>query len=316
MSNDTDPDAGDTLSMVGFDAVTAQGNTVTQDANGNLVLDIGNNYQSLGAGQTATDSFSYTIADAAGATSTATVDVTITGTNDAPVVATAIAAQQTNEDAAFSFTVPVNTFTDIDNGDVLTYSATLADGAALPSWLTFDAATQTFSGTPGNWDVGNYSVTVTATDTGGLSASSTFAVDVANVNDAPTVSMALVDLATLEDAPFSFTVPAGTFDDVDFIHGDSLTYAVTLADGSALPSWLSFDAATQTFSGTPDNWDVGPLSVRVTATDQAGASVATTFALDVLNVNDTPTANADMGNATEDGGAVLLDARDLAGQRY
>ena len=311
LSNDTDPDAGDTLSMVGFDAITAQGNTVTQDANGNLVLDIGNNYQSLGAGQTATDSFTYTIADAAGETSTATVDVTIAGLNDAPVTATPITGQQTDEDAAFSFTVPADTFTDIDNGDVLTYSATLADGSALPSWLTFDAVTQTFSGTSGNWDVGNYSITVTATDTGGLSAGSTFAVDVANVNDAPTVSMALVDLATLEDAPFSFTVPAGTFDDVDFIHGDSLTYAVALADGSALPSWLTFDAATQTFSGTPDNWDVGTLSVRVTATDQAGASVATTFALDVQNVNDSPTANADTGNATEDGGAVLLDAASL-----
>ncbi len=311
LANDSDPNACDTPSVVGFDAVTAQGNAVTQDANGNLMLDIGNNYQSLGAGQTATDSFTYTITDDAGATATGTVTATIIGVNDAPVTATPITGQQTDEDAAFSFTVPANTFTDIDNRDVLTYSATLADGSELPSWLTFDAASQTFSGIPGNWDVGNYSITVTATDTGGLSASSTFAVDVANVNDAPTVSMALVDQTTLEDAPFSFSVPAGTFDDVDFIHGDSLTYTVALADGSALPSWLTFDAATQTFSGTPDNWDVGTLSVRVTATDQAGASVATTFALDVQNVNDTPTANADTGNATEDSGAVLLDAASL-----
>src|SRR5204862_966462 len=36
-------------------------------------------------GQTATDSFAYTVADSAGATSTATVTVTITGVNDAPV---------------------------------------------------------------------------------------------------------------------------------------------------------------------------------------------------------------------------------------
>ncbi|WP_418903715.1 putative Ig domain-containing protein, partial [Pokkaliibacter plantistimulans] len=33
--------------------------------------------------------------------------------------------------------------------------------------------------------------------------------------------------------------------------GDSLTLSATLADGSALPSWLSFDASTGTFSGTP-----------------------------------------------------------------
>ncbi len=39
-----------------------------------------------------------------------------------------------------------NTFSDVDVGDTLTYSATLADGTPLPSWLSFDAATQTFSG--------------------------------------------------------------------------------------------------------------------------------------------------------------------------
>jgi VCBS repeat-containing protein len=311
LANDTDPDAGDVLSVSAFDTVTVQGNTVTQDANGDLVIDIGGNYQSLGAGQTATDSFGYTITDAAGLTSTATVDIEIAGVNDAPVAAALIAGQQTNEDAPFSFSVPAGTFTDIDNGDVLNYSATLADGSVWPGWRTFDAATQTFSGTPGNWDVGNYSVTVTATDTGGLSASSTFAVDVANVNDAPTVGMALLDQGTLQDAVFNFSVPAGTFNDVDFIHGDMLSYGATMADGSALPSWLSFDAATQSFSGTPTNGDVGVLNVKVTVTDAGGLSASSAFNLNVVNVNDTPTANADTGAATEDGGAAQLDGATL-----
>ena len=55
------------------------------------------------------------------------------------------------------------------------------------------------------------------------------------------------------------TVPAASFTDVDV--GDSLSLSATLADGSPLPSWLSFNAATQTFSGTPLNDDVGALSV-------------------------------------------------------
>lgn len=410
LANDTDPDVGDTLSIAGFDAITADGNMVTQNANGDFVLDIGSGYQSLAEGETVVDSFTYTIADAAGEVSTATVDVTIAGVNDAPIVASTIAEQPTDQDAAFSFAIPVGTFVDIDNGDVLSYSATMLDGSPLPSWLSFDAATQTFSGTPDNWevarysivvtatdlgglsassifsvdvsnindapfvnmlvadqsaqqdsqfsftipsgtfddfdlaygdaltyvahqadgsslpawlnfdvatqtfsgtpdngDVGSYSMTVTATDLGGLSASSTFAVEVANVNDAPTVSMALSDQSTQEDAAFNFRVPAGTFDDVDFLHGDSLTYAVSRADGSALPSWLSFDAATQTFTGTPDNWDVGVLDVRVTATDIAGASVSTTFAMDVQNVNDAPIAADDAGSSIEDGGSLSLD---------
>ena len=187
----------------------------------------------------------------------------------------------------------------------------MADGTALPSWLSFDAATKTFRGTPGNGDVGSYSVTVTATDTGGLTASSVFSVDVANVNDAPTVSMALAVHASLQDAAFSFSVPAGTFDDVDFTHGDTLSYGATLADGTALPGWLTFDAATQTFSGIPLNQDVGNLNVLVTATDTGGLSATSNFALNVINANDAPTANADAGVATEGGGAVLLDAATL-----
>ncbi|SVC76169.1 uncharacterized protein METZ01_LOCUS329023, partial [marine metagenome] len=54
-----------------------------------------------------------------------------------------------------------------------------------------------------------------------------------------------------EDSALSFTIPADTFNDVDV--GDSLTYTATLSDGSALPSWLSFNPSTQTFSGTPVN---------------------------------------------------------------
>ncbi len=42
--------------------------------------------QSLSAGQTVTDSFTYTTRDSSGATSSTTLTVTVTGTNDAPVV--------------------------------------------------------------------------------------------------------------------------------------------------------------------------------------------------------------------------------------
>src|SRR5262249_28746321 len=126
------------------------------------------------------DTFSYTVIDAAGATSSATVSVTVTGVNDAPVLAAPVADQNATSGQAFSFQVPVLTFSDVDTGDTLTYSATLANGAALPTWLSFNAATRTFSGTPGAADVGNLSVRLTATDQGGLSATDTFAVSVAS----------------------------------------------------------------------------------------------------------------------------------------
>jgi len=40
-----------------------------------------------------------------------------------------------------------------------------------------------------------------------------------------------------------------------------LTYSAALADGRPLPAWLGFDPATQGFSGTPANGDVGILDV-------------------------------------------------------
>ena len=74
-------------------------------------------------------------------------------------------------------------------------------------------------------------------------------------NHAPTITAPLADQTVPEDAPFSLVVPANTFADEDA--GDLLTLSASLADGTALPSWLTFDEATRTFSGTPDDAQVG-----------------------------------------------------------
>jgi len=72
----------------------------------------------------------------------------------------------------------------------------------------------------------------------------------------------------------SFALAANTFTDPQ---GENLTYKATLANGQALPSWLTFNAATKTFTGTAPA-GTGPLSLKVTATDAGGASVSETFA--------------------------------------
>jgi|GEM_PF-884799 len=229
--------------------------------------------------------------------------LTVNNTNDVPIVANAIADRITDEDAPFSLDL-TNIFSDDDliHGDSLTLSAALADGTELPTWLTFDVATGTFTGTPDNWQVGTYDLRVTATDLAGTSASDVFSLTVNNVNDNPVLANALNDLTTDEDAPFSFSVPAGTFDDDDFIHGDSLTLSAALADGSVLPDWLTFDATTGTFTGTPDNWQVGAYDIQVTATDSVGRSISDTFTLAVKNTNDAPVlANAIPDQAATEG---------------
>ena len=90
----------------------------------------------------------------------------------APVLADALDNQNAEPGTLFSFAIPAGTFTD-PNGDALTYSAELSGGGGLPSWLSFDAATGTFSGTPGASDAGTLSVLVSASD-GSEQVSDTF----------------------------------------------------------------------------------------------------------------------------------------------
>jgi VCBS repeat-containing protein len=194
LANDTDADFDDTKSLL---AVTnsAAGAQVTL-VGGSVIYNVGGLYQTLKAGATAADSFSYTMVDAAGAASTATVAMTITGVNDAPMLVTPIADQNAAAGTAFNFAFAPNTFNDIDMGDTLAYSASLADGTALPSWLAFDAALRTFSGTPPGGTGGGtgedcgcgtvvggapetLQLRVTATDTTGASANDVFVLNIA-----------------------------------------------------------------------------------------------------------------------------------------
>jgi Ca2+-binding RTX toxin-like protein len=112
-----------------------------------------------------------------------------------------------------------------------------------------------------------------------------------------------IDSVTIdEDSLFTFTIPDNVFSDPDI--GDGLSYSSTMADGSFLPPWLSFDSLTRAFSGTPTNDYVGVFAVSVIAMDQQGKSVATGFDISVANVNDIPTGKVGVGgNATE--GATL-----------
>ncbi|WP_292861976.1 putative Ig domain-containing protein [Nostoc sp. LPT] len=217
-----------------------------------------------------------------------TVTTTTTlAVNNAPTVQQAIIDQIATEDTNFTFTIPDNTFSDVDAGDILTYSATLENGNSLPSWLTFDPVTRTFKGGATNSEVGSVNITVSAIDTSDATATDDFTLAVNNTNDAPTLDNAIADQIAKEDTAFSFTFDANTFSDIDA--GDGLSYSVTLKDGSNLPSWLKFNPVTRTFSGTPANANVGNLTIEVRATDNDGVSATDTFLLAVESNNGSST---------------------------
>ncbi|HLH98866.1 MAG TPA: putative Ig domain-containing protein [Xanthobacteraceae bacterium] len=189
-----------------------------------------------------------------------------------PVLAAQTATQTWVIGKSISFTLAAGTFKDPQN-ETLTYSATLANGAALPAWLTFNAASDTFTGTV-PLGTNGLNIKVTATDTSGLSASETFSVQ-APAAAAPVVMAQTATQTWKLGQAVNFKLASNTFTDPQ---GEKLTYKATLANGSALPTWLSFNAATETFTGTvPVN--ANGLSIKVTATDSGGASSSETISV-------------------------------------
>ncbi len=84
------------------------------------------------------------------------------------------------------------------------------------------------------------------------------------INLPPVVDNPIPDQQVIEGDVFDFTVPANTFSDPEL---DTLTLSATLDDDSPLPSWLDFNPITEKFLGVPSHFDIGTLSIKVTATD-------------------------------------------------
>ena len=120
LTNDTDPDAGDTktVTAVSFGAATGTLGTALAGAHGSLVLNASGAFtytvnetdaavQALRQStNTLTDGFSYTMRDTAGATSTTTLTVSIHGANDAPALAVQTGSQNAIVGSAFSLCCP------------------------------------------------------------------------------------------------------------------------------------------------------------------------------------------------------------------
>ncbi|MEQ9541573.1 MAG: tandem-95 repeat protein [Deltaproteobacteria bacterium] len=162
---------------------------------------------------------------------------------------------------------------DPDPLDTLTYVV-----SPNPGGMTVTAA-GTMLWTPSATQVGpQIPAGITVTDSGGLQDMDTWNIDVANVNDAPTITSSPVATAS-EGQPYQYVVAVT---DPDAPNDD---YILILEDG---PPGLQLDATADTLFFTPTTYDIGFHPVALRVIDNAGATGVQTFTLNVTDTNDPP----------------------------
>ncbi len=324
LANDTDPDAGDSKTV---QSVNNTGTLGQAQSFGTFVgYDPGAAFNSLKAGATATDAFTYTMVDSQGATASATVTVTITGQNDAP---TAVADTATmNEDATNVAIDVLGNDTDPDNGDSKTVQSVgaLSNGGSL----TNNGTNVTF--TPGasfqDLQVGSTrdtSFSYTMVDGSGVTSNATVTITVTGVNDAPVavndgtytgvVGNTKAVLGTTGTGPVvTLTGNVVSQNDTDVDAADTKTASLVSANSANVTV-----NANGSFEYTPP---VGTQNTNVTftykVTDSQGAdSNAATVTLNVVErvwyVNNNLGVNGDGRSATPFNNLAAATATDDAG---
>ena len=252
----------------------------------------------------------------------ADVSVCTVDTSDLPTSdCTALTPPSSFAAGTLAFTAPTDMTLELDadttyallitsGTEQLKLSTTLLDGedaGAAAGWSIGDGHHRNFFG----WSASSHTLRITIKG---------YAIP--SPNTAPTVANAIPDQAATVGTAFNYTVPENTFSDAD---DDTLTYTATKADGTDLPGWLTFNATTRTFSGTPEAGDVGTVSVKVAASDgQAGNEAAEdTFDIVVSAASNTPATGAPtITGFAQDGHPLradtsgLMDANGLTGVTY
>ena len=309
----SDPDRGDTIAFVPQNGTLGHYGSLTLGADGSYSYTLNNNLyavQSLGAGETLTDTFTYTVTDSHGAIGSNTLTVTINGTNDAPTVAAAIASVA--EDAQTTATGTLPTPLDMDTHDSVSFLAqngtpgtygTLTLNADGSYAYALDNTSPTVQGL-GVGETLTDTFTYTVTDNHGATASNTLTVTIHGTNDAPTVAAAAASVTEDTQITTSGTLPTPSDTDVH----DTVSFLTQSgAPGTYGTFTLSADGS-YTYALNNNLPAVQALGVGETLTDTFAYAVTdghggigiNTLTVTINGTNDTPTVTAAASSVTED----------------
>ena len=315
--NDTDPDTDDTAASLEVSQIAVSGGsnsavnsgstynsgtpTTVTGTYGQLTIGADGTYtyvanqsaaDDLDAGDTATDTFTYTVTDTTGATSTADITITVTGVNDVPTASDNTVT--TTEDTPYVFSTSDFGYADADDDDSLVSVkiTTLEDDGALQyydgsSWqdVTLNqviTATDISNGylrlNPDTNDTGSpYTTFEFSVNDGDADSTSsyTMTINVTIANDAPT-AVADTDVVDEDGTVIHSTNGADTLvsDDTD-PESDSLTVtniAVTGGSNSAVASGSTYNSGSPTsVTGTYGTLTVGANGTYTYTADQSAA---------------------------------------------
>ena len=308
LANDSDADAGDTKTVVSFDTTTTatKGSVAIAAGGGSIVYTVGNAFDSLAEGVTATDTFRYTMTDGFGATSTAQVTLTITGANSAPMALADVAAT-TENGAPVAIDVLAND-SDVNLGDGKTVVAVdnigakgVASIAAGGSGVvyTIGSAFQNLRAGETATDTFNY----TMADNAGSLSSARVTVTVTGVNDA---LLAIADAAAVQEDGGTLTLNVlGNDSDADA--GDTPSFVSITTTG--LRGSAAIDGSNILYTPNHQNLRAGQSAVDTfsyRAVDGAGAQSSATVTVTVIGANDAPLAVANAVTLSEDVAAQTI----------
>jgi large repetitive protein len=314
LSNDTDPDAGTTLTVTAATVNPALG-TVSINADGTLNFTPALNV-------TGPVVVNYTISDGQGSTSSTTLTINV-GANNPPTGADA--SYTLAEDASRSFAAADFGFADTDLGQIL--AAVRIDSLPAAGSLTLNGApvaagqlipaaqlaNLVFTPAPNANGSGYASFAFSVQDSAGAfdTAPNTLTFNVTPVNDAPVVTSSTIT-ATEQGAPVALGLAPPT--DVD---GDTLTITVTglptigqvqLADGTPVANGATLTPAQLAglrYLPPADYNGVDPIGAFNYAVSDGTVSVPGGTTISVTPVNDPPVLDLDANDSAAAGTSYL-----------
>ncbi|MFV8570620.1 DUF4347 domain-containing protein, partial [Marinobacter sp. SBS5] len=222
----------------GTPVTLASGAEVTFQPDGLFTYSTNGQFQHLGAGQAATDKFTYQVSDGNGGFDTAEVTITVNGTNDAATITvTATDTAVTEDDGSNSSATGTVSISDPDTGE-----GTLASSTANFGMVTVDGS--------GNWTyalnngapavqalAAGDTLTDTITFTSDDGTTQTQDITITGANDAATISVTVADTSVTEDDAGNNTANGTvTVTDPDAGQGtlasSTATYGTVAVDGS------------------------------------------------------------------------------------